>query len=125
MTGSERPTASPRTITALLAVIFVAQGLFAAVAILGASGPGDASSLVVGSALVAYALMIGFLALGLVRRSRWAWPLALATAGAGLILAAARLAAGAAVDDHLFGMAIDAGLLYYLTTPGMRAILRP
>lgn len=124
MTNPERPTANPRVVLALMAVIFAAQGVFAAAGILGDAGSGGLLTVVSRVALVVYAVMIAILAVGLVRRARWAWPLALATAVAGLVLAAARLLAGVPVDDHLFGIAIDAGLLYYLTTPGMRSILR-
>jgi hypothetical protein len=124
MTTTGRPEANPRTIMAFIAIIFAAQGLFAATGILPAAGTGGLLPLVLGAAFVVYASMIALVALGIWRRARWVWALAVATAVAGLILAAIRILAGEPAADHLFGMAIDAGLLYYLAKPSVRSMLR-
>lgn len=116
-------TPNPRMVLAILAVIMAAQGVYAALAIFSdsavATGP---LQLVLGAAFVIYAAMIVAFAFGIWRRMSWAWPLAVAIAAAGLVLALLQIAAGDAFGDHLFGMAIDAILLYYLFKPNIRAL---
>lgn len=109
---------------AFIAVIFAAQGVFAAADVLPTAGSGGLEPLVLGAAFVVYASMIALLAVGLWRRARWVWALAVATAIAGLAFTGLRILLGQPATDHLFAAAIDAGLLYYLAKPSIRTMMR-
>ena len=114
---------NPRLVLAFLAVIVAGQGFYAAMTIFvdppATLGP---MQVVLAAAFVVYAAMIVAFAYGLWRRTAWAWALALAIAGSGLVIAVLQIVAGDRVEDHLFGMAIDAILLYYLTKPSIRSL---
>lgn len=114
---------NPRLVLAFLAVIVAAQGFYAGMTIFvespAAAGP---MQLVLAGAFVVYAAMIVAFAYGVWRRAPWAWALALAIAGSGLVIAILQIVAGDRLEDHLFGMAIDAILLYYLTKPSIRTL---
>ncbi len=114
---------NPRLVLAFLALIVAAQGFYAAVTIFIDSpvAPGPMQFVLAGAFLVYAAMIVGF-AFGVWRRVAWAWPLALAIAGLGLVIALLQIAAGDRLEDHLFGMGIDAVLLYYLTKPSIKSL---
>lgn len=114
---------NPRLVLAFLAVIVAAQGFYAAMTIFidSPAGPGP-KQVVLAGAFVVYAAMIVAFAYGVWRRTAWAWVLALVIAGSGLVIAVLQIVAGDRFEDHLFGMAIDAILLYYLTKPSIRSL---
>ena len=114
---------NPRLVLAFLAVIVAAQGFYSAMNIFvdSPAAPGP-MQVVLAGAFVVYAAMIVAFAYGLWRRTAWAWALALAIAGLGLVIAVLQIVAGDRFEDHLFGMAIDAILLYYLTKPSIRSL---
>lgn len=111
--GAEGP--NPRFVLAFLALIVAAQGFYAGLSVFVdtpvAPGP---MQLVVGVAFAVYAVLIVAFAFGVWRRRPWAWMLAVVVTIMGLVVASLEIAAGDRVEDHLFGMAIDAILLYYL-----------
>ena len=114
---------NPRLVLAFLALIVAAQGFYAAVTIFVESPvtPGP-MQVVLAGAFVVYAAMIVAFAFGVWRRMPWAWALALGIAGLGLVIALLQIAAGDRLEDHLFGMGIDAVLLYYLTKPSIKSL---
>lgn len=113
---------NPRGFLAFLAAILAVQGLYAGLEILPDAATGGLLSLALGAAFVAYALMIAVFAFGVWRRTTWAWMLAVAITIVGLGLAAIQIAGGAPVEKHLFGMAIDLGLLLYLQKPSIKSL---
>lgn len=117
--GTEGP--NPRLILAFLALIVAAQGFYAALSVFVdtpiAPGP---MQLVVGGAFAVYAVLIVVFAFGVWRRRPWAWALAVVATIMGLVVAGLEIAAGDRLEDHLFGMAIDAILLYYLNKRSIR-----
>lgn len=114
---------NPRLVLAFLAVIVAAQGFYAAMTIFTDSpAPPGPMQVVLAGAFAVYAVMIVAFAYGVWRRTAWAWALALVIAGSGLVIAVLQIVAGDRFEDHLFGMAIDAILLYYLTKPSIRSL---
>ena len=117
--GTEGP--NPRLVLAFLALIVAAQGFYAALSVFVdtpiAPGP---MQLVVGAAFAVYAVLIVVFALGVWQRQPWAWMAAVIATIMGIVVAALEIAAGDRVEDHLFGMAIDAILLYYLNKQSIK-----
>lgn len=117
--GTEGP--NPRLILAFLALIVAAQGFYAALSVFVdtpiAPGP---MQLVVGGAFAVYAVLIVVFAFGVWQRQPWAWMAAVIVTIMGLVVAGLEIAAGDRVEDHLFGMAIDAILLYYLNKQSIK-----
>lgn len=117
--GSEGP--NPRLILAFLALIVAAQGFYAALSVFVdtpiAPGP---LQVVVGAAFAVYAVLIVVFAFGLWQRQPWAWMVAVIATIMGLVVAGLEIAAGDRLEDHLFGMAIDAILLYYLNKQSIK-----
>jgi hypothetical protein len=117
------PISNPRLVLAFIAVVLAAQGVYAAIDILGGGiDTADPLDLVTGAAFVVYVALIVAFAFGIWQRQRWAWPLAVVIAASGLVLAGLRIAAGDAVDQHGIGMLIDGALLYYLFKPNVRGL---
>lgn len=117
--GTEGP--NPRLVLAFLALIVAAQGFYAGLSVFVdtpiAPGP---LQVVVAGAFVLYAVLIVAFAFGVWQRQPWAWMLAVIVAIMGLVVAGLEIAAGDRVEDHLFGMAIDAILLYYLNKQSIK-----
>jgi hypothetical protein len=117
------PTPNPRLVLAFIAVVLAAQGVYAAIDILGGGlDTADPLSLATGVAFVVYVALIVAFAFGVWQRQRWAWPLAVVIAASGLALAGLRIVAGDAVEQHGIGMLIDGALLYYLFKPNVRGL---
>ncbi len=131
----KRPTGI--TILAVLAIIGGVLSLFGALALIGAG------ALVAGGTLVAngttypasasgglYILGVIFLVLGVLdivvgigffRLSPWAWMLGIILQGVGLVLAIAEIALRyATLNGNILGMIVNAAILVYLLTPGVR-----
>ena len=114
---------NPRLIVGFLSVMLAVQGFYAGVEILGNGW--DTSQplpLVTGVAYFVYAALLGIFVVGVVRRMPWAWTLAVVIAGFGLVLSGLQVLAGDPVEQHVLGIFIDAGLLYYLLKPSIRAM---
>ena len=108
-------------ILAFLVLIVAAQGFCAALSVFVdtpiAPGP---LQVVVGAAFAVYAILIVVFAFGAWQRRPWAWAVAVIATILGLIVAGLEVAVGDRLEDHLFGMAIDAILLYYLNKQSIK-----
>jgi hypothetical protein len=114
---------NPRIIVGFLAVIIVVQGLYAGVEILG--GGLDTSHpllTIAGMAYFVYAAMLGVFVIGVWRKLPWAWMLGVAIVVFDLALAGLQILAGDTLEQHVLGVLIDAGVLYYLFKPNIRAM---
>jgi len=119
-----RPAAdgpNPRLTLAFLALFVVAQGFYAALSVFVETpiAPGP-MQLVVVAAFSVYAVLIVVFVFGVWQRQTWAWMLAVIVAIMGLVVAGLEIAAGDRLEDHLFGLAIDAILLYYLNKQSIK-----
>jgi len=112
---------NPRLTLAFLVVIVAAQGFYAALSVFVETpiAPGP-MQLVVVAAFAVYAALIVVFAFGLWQRQPWAWMLAVIVTIMGLVVAGLEIAAGDRLEGHLFGMAIDAILLYYLNKQSIK-----
>ena len=126
MPTDEEPTRTvpnPRTILIFLAGIMALQAIYAGIDLFGAAGAtATPLRLVVSVGFVAYAAMIVAFAYGIWRETWWAWHVAVAVAAAGLALAALRIAGGDPIEQHGFGLIIDAALLFYLQRPSIKGL---
>ena len=111
----------PRAIRGFIAALFVIQVVYAGLEILPSASSGRLLDVGLAVAFVAYAAMVVAFVYGVWRRTAWAWPLGVALAVVGLGLATIRIAAGADLGQHLIGMVIDAGLLWYLQKASIKA----
>lgn len=112
---------NPRLILAFLALIVAAQGFYAALSVfVDTPIPPGPMQLVVGAAFAVYAILIVVFAYGVWQRQPWAWVVAVIVTIMGLVVAGLEIAAGDRPEDHLFGMAIDAILLYYLNKQSIK-----
>jgi hypothetical protein len=114
---------NPRLIVGFLSVMLAVQVFYAGVEILG--GGWDTTRplpLITGVAYFVYAALLGIFVVGVVRRMPWAWTLAVVIAGFGLVLTGLQVLDGDPIEGHVLGIFIDAGLLYYLLKPSIRAM---
>ena len=117
------PGPNPRIVVGFLAVIIAVQGFYAGVEILG-GGLDTTHPLmtVAGLAYFVYAAMLGVFVIGVWRKARWAWALGVAIVVFDLVLAGLQILAGDTLESRLLGLLIDAGILYYLFKPSIRAM---
>jgi hypothetical protein len=121
MTGSA--TSNPRLTLGLLALILVVQGVLAASGVLDRPMDGsDPLALLTVAAFGLYSVFIIGFVIGVWLIQPWAWTVGILVAAYGLILAGLRIASGESMEGHLFGMAIDAAILYFLLKPTTRAL---
>ncbi|HET7169836.1 MAG TPA: hypothetical protein VFI69_11610 [Candidatus Limnocylindrales bacterium] len=111
----------PRAIRWFIAALFVIQAMYAGLEILPSVSSGRLLDVALAVAFAAYAAMVVAFVYGVWRALDWAWPLGVAVAIVGLGLAAVRILAGADLQQHLIGMVIDAGLLWYLQKSSIKA----
>lgn len=125
-----RPEARPRprVTQALVGAVLAAQLAFAWIGITGAGDPGAtlAAGDLLGVAVLAgfaiyAAIVLAYVGAAIVQ-ARPLRQLGMAAAGAGIGLAVLRLATGEPFDGLLFGMAIDAFLVYGLWRPDIRSL---
>lgn len=129
MSGSDvRPRPRPRLTQALVGLVLLLQAVFAWAGISGAADPG--ATLAAGAPLgvivlagfaVYGAIVLAYLAAAALQ-ARPLRQLGMAAAGAGIGLALLRFGTGEPVEGLLFGMAIDAFLVYGLRRPDIRAL---
>ena len=111
-----------------MAAVLVLQAVFAGIGIAGTQdglGPlvaGSPLQILVLLGFVAYVLAVAAFAVGVVVEAAWLRPLGMGAAIAGIALAMLRLGTGEALDGLLFGMGIDALILYGLRRPDIRAL---
>ncbi len=116
-------TPNPRVVVGFLAVILLVQGFYAAIEILGDGlDTTEPLRLLAGIAFFVYAAILGVFIVGVWRRMPWAWTLAVVLAGFGLALTGLQILAGDPVEQHVLGVVIDGGLLYYLFKPSIRSL---
>jgi hypothetical protein len=117
------PGPNPRIVVGFLAVIIAVQGFYAGVEILGGGlDTTDPLMTVAGLAYFVYAAMLGVFVIGVWRKLRWAWALGVAIVIFDLALAGLQILAGDTLESRLLGLLIDAGILYYLFKPSIRAM---
>jgi uncharacterized membrane protein (DUF2068 family) len=126
VTMSDQPVTggpNPRAALVFLAVIMAAQVGFAGIELFGEPAT-TATPLqpVLSVAFIAYAALIVAFAFGVWQKTWWAWHAAVATAAAGLGIAALGIVGGDTVEEHFFGMAIDGALLYYLQKSSIKGL---
>jgi hypothetical protein len=109
-----------------LAVIMASQAVYAGLDLFGTADaavtPATPLRLAVSAGFIAYVAMIAAFAYGIWRSTWWAWPVAVAIAATGLVLAALRIAGGDTIEQHGLGMIIDAALLFYLQRPSVKEL---
>lgn len=111
-----------------MAVVLVLQAVFAGIGIAGArdglgtlSGESPLQTLVL-LGFVAYVLAVAAFAVGVVLEAAWLRAVGIGAAVAGIALAMLRLGTGEPLDGLLFGMGIDALIVYGLRRPDIRAL---
>jgi hypothetical protein len=75
-----------------------------------------------GLAFLAYAGLIIAFAYGAWTLKPWAWPLGVAGAAFGIILAVLQIIGGSGIATQIIGIAVDGGILYYLNQPGIKSL---
>jgi hypothetical protein len=121
-------TSRPRLTQALVAFVLVAQAVFAWAGIAPDGDPlaGSATTglletlVVVGFAV--YALAVAAFVVGVVIRARWLRALGIGIGLGGIALALLRLATAELFDALVFGMGIDALIVYGLRRPDIRPL---
>jgi len=116
-----RPTGI--TILAVLAAIGGVLGLFggfivlfAGTVLFGALGG------LLGIAYLAYAALLVAFAYGAWTLKPWAWPLGVAVAAFGIILAVLYIIGGSDIANQILGIVVDGVILYYLNQPGIKSL---
>ena len=116
-----RPTGI--TILAVLAAIAGVFALFAGLVIfIGGTVIFGGLGAILGLAFLAYAGLIIAFAWGAWTLQPWAWPLGVAGAGFGIVLAVLNILGGSSIVSQIISIAIDGGILYYLNQPGIKAV---
>lgn len=119
--AAARPTGI--TILAVLAAIGGVFALFGGLVIFTAGtvifgGLGA----ILGLAFLAYAGLILAFAYGAWTLQPWAWPLGVAGAAFGIVLAVLNIIGGSSIVSQIISIAVDGGILYYLNQPGIKSI---
>ncbi len=117
--------ARPTGIT-ILAVLAAIGGVFAllgglAIFVAGTVVFGGLGA-ILGIAFLAYAGLIIAFAYGAWTLKPWAWPLGVAGAAFGIVLAILNVIGGSSIVSQIISIAIDGGILYYLNQPGIKAV---
>ncbi|HEY4190605.1 MAG TPA: hypothetical protein VGM28_09305 [Candidatus Limnocylindrales bacterium] len=119
-------TAARPTGITILAVLAAIGGVFALLAgfviFLGATVIFGGLGAILGLAFLAYAGLIIAFAYGAWTLQPWAWPLGVAGAAFGIVLAVLNIIGGSSIVSQIIGIAIDGGIIYYLNQPGIRAV---
>jgi hypothetical protein len=119
--GAARPTGI--TILAVLAAIAGVFALFAGLVIfIGGTVIFGGLGAILGLAFLAYAGLIIAFAWGAWTLQPWAWPLGVAGAAFGIVLAVLNILGGSSIVSQIISIAIDGGILYYLNQPGIKAV---
>ena len=120
-TAGARPTGI--TILAILAAVGGVLGLFGGFVVLFAGTVlfGALGGLL-GLAYLAYAALLVAFAYGAWTLKPWAWPLGVAVAAFGIILGVLFIVGGSSIANQIVGIAVDAGILYYLNQPGIKSL---
>lgn len=116
-----RPTGI--TILAVLAAIGGVVGLFGAFTVLFAGTVlfGGAGTLL-GIAALAYAGLLLTFGYGAWTLKPWAWPLGVAGAAAGIVLAVLYVIGGSDFISQIVSIAVDGAILYYLNQPAIKTV---
>ena len=116
-----RPTGI--TILAILAAIGGVFALFGGLIIfVGGTVIFGGLGAILGLAFLAYAGLIIAFAYGAWTLQPWAWPLGVAGAAFGIILAVLNIIGGSSIVSQIISIVIDGGILYYLNQPGIKAV---
>jgi hypothetical protein len=120
-TGAVRPTGI--TILAVLAAIGGVFALFGGLVIfVGGTVIFGGLGAILGLAFLAYAGLILAFAYGAWTLQPWAWPLGVAGAAFGIVLAVLNIIGGSSIVSQIISIVIDGGILYYLNQPGIKAL---
>jgi len=117
-----RPTGI--TILAVLAAIGGVFGLLGGFGVLFVGGVVSSPAVVVlGLCALAYAALFIAFAYGAWTLKPWAWPLGVAVAIFGIVVAILQvLLGGSSIFSQVISVAIDGAILYYLNQPGIKAL---
>ncbi len=117
--------ARPTGIT-ILAVLAAIGGVFALfggfIIFIGGTAIFGGLGAILGLAFLAYAGLIIAFAYGAWTLKPWAWPLGVAGAAFGIVLAVLNIIGGSSIVSQIISIAIDGGIIYYLNQPGIRAV---
>jgi hypothetical protein len=118
--------ARPTGIT-ILAVLAGIGGIFGLLGGFGALFVGGVVAspavAVLGLAALAYAALLISFAYGAWTLKPWAWSLGVAVAGFGIVVAILQVVlGGSSIYSQVISILIDAGILYYLNQPGIKAL---
>jgi hypothetical protein len=120
--AAARPTGI--TILAVLAAIGGVFGLLGGFGVLFVGGVVSSPAVVVlGLCALAYAALFIAFAYGAWTLKPWAWPLGVAVAIFGIVVAILQvLVGGSSIFSQIISVAIDGAILYYLNQPGIKAL---